>query len=208
MHSSSPFRVPEPPLAVAIAEHRRATERCTAVAALAVGAALAFAAGVEAAVWVLPSAAVVAVGLGVHLRARAAARTHQVLRVLARGGDHALPPLVARTRDRLASERSRIATARTLEGLADARGRGRALAPPPGAAAFPGRAARELGADLRMLAAWISRGEPGVAGLAQAELLIADAGSVLYGHDAGALRQELARLRFRLASGQCSDSRH
>ena len=150
----------------------------------------------------LLAAGVLALGLGVHLRMRAAERTAQLLRLLASGRGGPLPPLVARTRDRL--ERDRQAMARTLEALGA--GAARASAPPQGAAAFPGTAARELGAELAAVAAQVRRPDAGVAGLAQTELLLADARSVLYGHDPVALRQELGRVRFLLASDQGSTS--
>jgi hypothetical protein len=149
------------------------------------------------AIWMLLAAGVAALWLGVHLRTRATARMAQTLRLLAHGGSGPLPPLAARTGDRL--ERDRDAMARTLEALGAA---AHAPGPPQGAVAFPGDAARELGAELADIAAQIRRPGAGVAGLAQAELLIADARSVLYGHDPVTLRQELGRVRFLLLFDQ------
>jgi hypothetical protein len=207
LSSSEPQRATQPasllgdehPLVLAVEDHRRAVERLLAVLGLLLAAAVATLAGLGWGIWVVGSAAAVALVAAASLWARTTARNAEVLALIVRGGGAIPVPVVRRARERLLSADRRAGLARALELVS-----GRPVcdwepAIHPASPVLSGRAAASAAAsELAAIAEQIRADDAGLAGLALAERLVTDGTSALYGDDVPLLRDELARLRFLL----------
>jgi hypothetical protein len=190
---------PDDPLAEALHDCRSASEQLRALA-LTGAAGLGLAAGGARAGFALTiAAALVAVVLGMRLvvlveRRQAACEDL----IIAQRAPRALPSVDREwrrvadpyTRDRLAESLERIA--RIAEDPGD---------PPTVAPYFDLRVAHAVKDDLREVAALLRNRSSGVAGVALVERLLSTATSSLHGEDERALRDDLARVRFRLVNG-------
>ena len=188
----------EHPLVLAVEAHRRALERLVAVLELLLVATLA---GLGWAVWVVGSAAAVAVVAAASLWARTTTRDAEVLALIMRGRGAIPVPVVRRARERLLNADRGAALARALERLSGQPVCEWEPAIHPASPVVSGRAAAFAAAsELASIAELIRAQDAGLAGFALAERLVTDGTSPLYGDDTQLLRDELARLRFLLRS--------
>jgi hypothetical protein len=189
----------EHPLVLAVEDHRRAVERLLAVLALLPAAAVATFAGLGWGVWVVGTAAAVAIVAAASLWARTTARNAEVLALIVRGGGAIPLPVVRRARERLLGADRRAGLARALELVSGQPVCDCEPAIHPASPVLCGRAAASAAAsELAAIAEQIRADDAGLAGLALAERLVTDGTSALYGDDTRSLRDELARLRFLL----------
>ena len=170
------------------------------VAALVVGAmlcgSLALAArGADWATALAVSAAVVQAVTCLGLMLAAAEISSLVLGLLVEGRERLPLPEVQKERARLLDARRRRREAQWLERVASGTDLGFGLPGRVPPLISPSVAARAR-IELLQVAAAISRDQAGVAGLALLQLLATEPWSPLYGDDARALREALARVRF------------
>jgi hypothetical protein len=191
------------PLVRVLATTRMLAEQSVVVLGLSVASVVAALAGVPGALAATAAAVVAQAGLAYALAIAAATRRERVLDLIAEGRDRLPLAAVQRERERLLDRRHRIALADSLDGL-------RSDAERPMRTARPLYAPRVLAAVARDLArtAELLRGpEPGVAGIAMAELLLGGSRSPLFGTDAGRLREALRAIDFVLRSAAGPEDR-
>jgi hypothetical protein len=187
------------PLARAIDACRSAQRQCTVVAAIAVGSIRPAAEGHRWALALIVAAGVALVAFALLLAGQRCAVRERALELIARGqGSLALAPVQAQRR-RLLRPRTRIAFARTLDGIVTQarRPRSRQLGPAPPLLDYG--VVDTAGGELRAVADLLRRGRPGVQGLARVEWLLTHAESPLYGHEAPRLQADLRQVRRLLA---------
>jgi hypothetical protein len=165
--------------------------QCSHVAAVLTGSVIARAEGGRWATGLVVSAACVLAGLSVMLALRVQARRDCVTDLIINGQEDLPIRIVQRARDRLISARNCLGLARSLENLADQavtyRARRVRLGPP----LFQPLVVAEVVNELRELSGLLRTGPVSARGVARLERLVGHATSLLYGGDAGALRDEL-----------------
>jgi hypothetical protein len=189
---------PDHPLARVIAQLSVAETRCLVVSGALVAGACGLVGGVGVGAPLTVAAAIVLVALLVRIGALSAARDRRAVELIAEGRGALPVRAVVRMRRRLLDPAQRAQLARTLDViLTDAtRPPDRCHPIPP---VYSVRVVRAVSSELADVAALVREGGA-LRGLAAAQMLVTDGLSPLYGHVEPALRQELGRIRFLLAS--------
>jgi hypothetical protein len=189
---------PDDPLARVTAELSVAAERCVAVSMLLALGVVALMHDISIGVPLAAAAAAVLAALLARLGVLVTASNRRAVELIAQGRGELPVEAVVRVRQRLLDPVQRERLARALDVICAEAGRPpRECHPIPPLYSVP--VIRAVSSDLGEVARLVRR-DGGLRGLAATEQMVTDGCSPLYGDSEAALRQELGRIRFLLAT--------